>query len=75
MEFAGRQLVRPSWLACRSYGETEAFPEWSVIYNLREGRLLLLEGSSSAVWRCLRFGQPLEASAPAAASILQSSEK
>jgi radical SAM protein with 4Fe4S-binding SPASM domain len=68
------KIVRPPWLASRFYGPSETEPNWSVVYNLRARRLLLLEGQSSLVWENLRFDQPLVASVPKIAKALRKPE-
>jgi radical SAM protein with 4Fe4S-binding SPASM domain len=68
------KIVRPPWLASRFYGPSETEPSWSVVYNLRARRLLLLEGKSSLVWENLRFDQPLVASLPEVAKALRKPE-
>lgn len=50
-------LIRPPWLASRSYPSTTGRSQFSVVYNLRSRRLFLLEGQSSAIWDGLRFGE------------------
>lgn len=72
--FVGSTLVRPPWLASRTYGPSHAGPHWSVVYNLRRRRLLLLEGQSSIVWEKLRFNQPLSASVRDVAEALRKPE-
>ena len=67
-------ILRPAWLASRFYSPSQTEPGWSVVYNLRVRRLLLLEGPSSLVWENLRFGQPLSASVPKVAQALQKRE-
>lgn len=67
-------IVRPPWLASRFYAPSENEPCWSVVYNLRARRLLLLEGQSSVVWENLCFDQPLLASVPSVAKALRKPE-
>jgi radical SAM protein with 4Fe4S-binding SPASM domain len=68
------QIVRPPWLASRFYECSDTESEWSVVYNLRARRLLLLEGNSSKVWENLRFDQPLLASVGHVSELLRKPE-